>query len=86
MLVSPPPVIPASWTYPDKDEARTRKYAEECSLVAQRYNLFPICLVMSQCLARLKIKFIDLFTTLNSLTRLEQALSDGLHLARFDSE
>ena len=36
ILVSPPPVIPERWKHPDKDLARTKEYAKECSLVAGR--------------------------------------------------
>ena len=83
ILVSPPPVMPERWKHPDKDLARTKEYAKECSLVAGRYDL----VLRSQylgCCVRLKIKYLDLFASLMNLTNLEGALSDGLHLARLD--
>ena len=36
ILVSPPPVMAERWKNPDKDLARTKEYAKECSLVAGR--------------------------------------------------
>lgn len=77
VLISPPPISPEKWArhqadrpgpaYQNcKDNELNKKFALECGAVANRLGVI----------------FVDLFTAIMKRTKLDIALSDGLHLGR----